>query len=38
MELNHYIMEDVLESLIDYRGKAPIKSDEGIPALRAKSE
>lgn len=37
MELNHYIMEDVLESLIDYRGKTPKKSDEGIPALSAKS-
>ena len=37
MKLNHYIMEDVLESLIDYRGKTPKKSDEGIPALSAKS-
>ena len=37
MELNHYIMENTLESLIDYRGKTPQKSEEGIPTLSAKS-
>ena len=37
MELKHYKMEDALESLIDYRGKTPQKSDEGIPTLSAKS-
>lgn len=37
MNLNHYIMEDALESLIDYRGKTPKKSEEGIPTLSAKS-
>ena len=37
MKLNHYLMEDALESLIDYRGKTPKKSDEGIPTLSAKS-
>ena len=30
-------MEDVLESLIDYRGKTPQKSDKGIMTLSAKS-
>lgn len=30
-------MEDALESLIDYRGKTPQKSDTGIPTLSAKS-
>lgn len=37
MKLHHYIMEDALESLIDYRGKTPKKSDKGIPTLSAKS-
>lgn len=37
MNLNHYAMEDALESLIDYRGKTPKKSEEGIPTLSAKS-
>lgn len=32
-----YTMEDALESLIDYRGKTPQKSDEGIMTLSAKS-
>ncbi len=30
-------MEDVLEALIDYRGKTPRKSETGIPTLSAKS-
>ena len=30
-------MEDALESIIDYRGKTPQKSDEGIMTLSAKS-
>lgn len=37
MNLNHYTMEEALESLIDYRGKTPKKADEGIPTLSAKS-
>ena len=37
METNHYVMEDALEALIDYRGKTPKKSDSGIPTLSAKS-
>lgn len=37
MKLNHYVMEDVLASLIDYRGKTPQKSEVGIPTLSAKS-
>lgn len=37
MNLNHYVMENVLESLIDYRGKTPKKSETGIPTLSAKS-
>lgn len=37
MKLNHFVMEDVLESLIDYRGRTPQKSDDGIPTLSAKS-
>ena len=30
-------MEDVLDAIIDYRGKTPEKSDTGIPTLSAKS-
>ena len=30
-------MEDALEALIDYRGKTPVKSEEGIETLSAKS-
>lgn len=30
-------MEDALESLIDYRGKTPVKSESGIQTLSAKS-
>lgn len=37
MKFKHYIMEDVLESLIDYRGKTPHKSEFGIKTLSAKS-
>jgi len=37
MNLNHYTMEEALEYLIDYRGKTPKKSEEGIPTLSAKS-
>lgn len=37
MNFKEYIMEDVLEAIIDYRGKTPQKSDEGIPVLSAKS-
>jgi type I restriction enzyme S subunit len=29
-------LEDCLELLLDYRGKSPPKSDEGIPVLSAK--
>ncbi len=32
-----YTMEDALECIIDYRGKTPKKSVEGIPTLSAKS-
>ena len=32
-----YTIEDVLELLIDYRGKTPKKSETGIPTLSAKS-
>ena len=31
------IIENVLETLIDYRGKTPKKSEHGIPTLSAKS-
>ena len=37
MIFSEYIMEDVLESIIDYRGKTPKKSESGIPTLSAKS-
>lgn len=37
MKCNEYKMEDVLESLIDYRGKTPQKSDRGVMTLSAKS-
>jgi type I restriction enzyme S subunit len=37
MKFNHYIMEDVLEAIIDYRGKTPHKSPSGIQTLSAKS-
>jgi len=37
MSFRTYKMEDVLDSIIDYRGKTPQKSDEGIMTLSAKS-
>lgn len=37
MKFNHFIMEDALESIIDYRGKTPHKSMTGIKTLSAKS-
>jgi len=37
MQYNEYTMEDVLETIIDYRGKTPKKSEIGIPTLSAKS-
>lgn len=37
MTYKEYVMEDVLESIIDYRGKTPQKSEKGIPTLSAKS-
>lgn len=37
MKFNTYIMEDVLEAIIDYRGKTPQKSESGIPTLSAKT-
>ena len=37
MRYKSFKMEDALESLIDYRGKTPQKSDNGIMTLSAKS-
>lgn len=37
MKFKTYTMEDALETIIDYRGKTPKKSDSGIPTLSAKS-
>ena len=37
MDFKEYLMEDALESIIDYRGKTPKKADIGIPTLSAKS-
>ena len=37
VEVKKIKMEDALESLIDYRGKTPKKSEAGIPTLSAKS-
>ena len=37
MKFVQYKMEDVLEYIIDYRGKTPNKSDNGILTLSAKS-
>ena len=36
-EWKEYKIEDILEAIIDYRGKTPVKSDSGIPTLSAKS-
>jgi len=35
-ELKTYLLEDVVEKLIDYRGKTPVKTDSGIPLITAK--
>lgn len=37
MKFNTFSMEDCLEVIIDYRGKTPNKSEEGIMTLSAKS-
>lgn len=37
MKFKEYFIEDALETIIDYRGKTPQKSDKGIPTLSAKS-
>ena len=37
MKYKTYTMEDVLETIIDYRGKTPKKSELGIPTLSAKT-
>ena len=37
MKYKSYIMEDALDSIIDYRGKTPQKSETGIQVLSAKS-
>jgi type I restriction enzyme, S subunit len=35
-ELKRYLLEDVVEKLIDYRGKTPVKTESGIPLITAK--
>jgi len=35
-ELKTYLLEDVVDKLIDYRGKTPVKTDSGIPLITAK--
>lgn len=37
MKYNHYVMEEILEAIIDYRGKTPKKEETGIKTLSAKS-
>ena len=37
MKYKEYLMEDVLEAIIDYRDKTPQKSEMGIPTLSAKT-
>ena len=37
MKFNTYKMEDTLEAIIDYRGKTPKKSENGILTLSAKT-
>ena len=37
MKFESFKMEDALDSLIDYRGKTPKKSEEGIMTLSARS-
>jgi type I restriction enzyme, S subunit len=35
-EWQEYLLEDVIEKFIDYRGKTPSKTDSGIPLITAK--
>ncbi|WP_427501578.1 restriction endonuclease subunit S [Methylomonas sp. MED-D] len=35
-EWQEYLLEDVIEKFIDYRGKTPTKTDSGIPLITAK--
>jgi len=35
-EWREYILEDVIEKFIDYRGKTPKKTECGIPLVTAK--
>lgn len=35
-EVTSHILDECLESLIDYRGKSPPKSEQGIPVISAK--
>ena len=35
-EWTEYLLEDVIDTFIDYRGKTPKKSDSGIPLVTAK--
>ena len=35
-EWKEYILEDVIEKFIDYRGKTPRKTSFGIPLMTAK--
>lgn len=37
MKYKEYLMEDILDAIIDYRGKTPQKAENGIPTLSAKS-
>ena len=36
MQWKEYILEDIIERFIDYRGKTPNKVDQGIPLVTAK--
>ena len=35
-EWREYLLEDVIDKFIDYRGKTPDKKDSGIPLVTAK--
>jgi type I restriction enzyme, S subunit len=35
-EWKEYILEDVIDKFIDYRGKTPVKTESGIPLITAK--
>ena len=35
-EWGEYILEDVIDKFIDYRGKTPKKTESGIPLITAK--